>query len=175
LLLSSAQLDRLCPYLFRELRSRWSREKYDYEFHQHDIGHDHEQRGQDYRARGRAAYAGSASFCPHSLKTRNQPNDQTKHSGLKRGWQEIVETGALKTAIDKLVERERLNQGLRNPAHYQAAKVASEGQQRQHEDASQDAGRRQQPIRVYRGCLDGIDLLGHFHRRQLRTNASAYS
>ena len=29
-------------------------------------------------------------------------------------------------------------------------------------------------IRVYRRCLDGIDLLGHFHRRQLRANASAH-
>src|ERR1019366_3851297 len=84
----------------------------------------------------------SVKFDPHSLKTRDQPNDQAKHSGLERGWQQIVEIGALETAIDELVERERLSQCLRNPAHYQAAKVGSERQQRQHQNASQDAGRR---------------------------------
>jgi hypothetical protein len=83
---------------------RYSREKYENEFHQHDIREDHEQRGQDYRARGRPAHARGASLGTHSLKTRNQPNDQAKHGGLKRGWQEIVETGTLKTATDELVE-----------------------------------------------------------------------
>ena len=29
------------------------------------------------------------------------------------------------------------------------------------------------PKRVYRGCFDRIDLLGNFHRRQFRSNASA--
>ncbi len=67
------------------------REKYDDEFHQHDIGQDHEQRGQDHRTCRRPAHARSASLCAHSLKTSNQPDDQAKHCGLKRGWQEIVE------------------------------------------------------------------------------------
>jgi hypothetical protein len=38
-----------------------SREKYDDEFHQHNISQDHEQRGQDYRARGRAAQSSTAT------------------------------------------------------------------------------------------------------------------
>src|ERR1022692_1181913 len=94
-----------------------SREKYEIEFHQHDIGQDYEQRRQDYRACGCAAHARGASLGPDSLKTRDQPNDQAKHHGLKRGGQEIVEVGAVKTSIDELVERDRLNQGLRNPTH----------------------------------------------------------
>ena len=70
------------------------------------------------------------------------------------------------------MERKRLRQCLRHPAHYQAAKIGGKGQQGQHQDASQDARCRQQPVRIDRGCLDGIDLLGHFHRRQLRANTS---
>jgi hypothetical protein len=82
----------------------WSREKYENKFHQHDIRKDYEQRRQDYRARGCTAYASSAAPCPHSLKTRDQPDDQAEHSGLKRGWQEIVEIGAVEALIDELME-----------------------------------------------------------------------
>ena len=120
-------------------------------------------RRQDHRTRGRSAHAGSAALGSHSLKTRDEPDDQAKHCGLKCWWQKIVEAGVVKTSADELVQRERLNQGLRNPAHEQARKIGSQGQQRQHQNASQDAGRGQQPIRVYRRRLDGVDLLGHFH------------
>src|SRR5208283_2581218 len=115
-------------------------EKYENEFYQHDIGQDHKQRGQNDRTCGCTAHAGSASPCTHSLETRDQPDDQAKHHGLKGGWQEVVEIGALETGTDELMERERFNQGLRNPAHQQAACIGSESQKRQHEDASQDAG-----------------------------------
>jgi hypothetical protein len=92
--IASSRFDRLCPYLFAQCESlnQWSWEKYENEFHQHDIGQDHEQRGQHHRTGGRTAHALGASPCPHSLKTRDQPNDQAEHSGLKRGRQEIVES-----------------------------------------------------------------------------------
>jgi len=49
---------------------------------------------------------------------------------LKCGRQEIVEIGALKPCGDELMERERLHECLRNPAHEQAGCVGSEGQKR---------------------------------------------
>src|ERR1017187_8147420 len=82
---------------------RWSWEKQDNDLYQHHIGEDHEQRRQDHRTRGRATHAHGTPLCPHSLETRNQPNDQSKHSGLKRRWQEIVKIGAAKTGIDELM------------------------------------------------------------------------
>jgi hypothetical protein len=52
------------------------------DFYQHHICQNHEQRRQHHRTRGRTAHARSASLGPHSLKTRDQPNDQAEHSSL---------------------------------------------------------------------------------------------
>ncbi len=92
------------------------REKDDDEFHEHHISQDHEQRGQDHRTGGRTAHALGASPGAHPLKAGDQPDDQSKDSGLKRGWQEIIETCAVKAADDELVERERLNQWSAQPS-----------------------------------------------------------
>jgi hypothetical protein len=78
--------------------------KYDDQFHQHYIGHDHEQRGQDNGTCSGSTDARSASLSPHSLKARDQPDDQTEYSGLERRWQEIVETGPFEAVIDELME-----------------------------------------------------------------------
>src|SRR5208282_1610874 len=97
----------------------FSREKYENKFHQHDIGEDHEQRGQDHRTSGCTAHARGTSLRTHSLKTGDHPDDQTKRHGLKCGWQEIVEIGAVEALIDELMERKRLSQSLGHPAHQQ--------------------------------------------------------
>ena len=73
------------------------------------------------------------------------------------------------------MERKRLYQSLRKPTRQQSARVRGKGQQRQHQDASQDSCRRQEPERIDCGCFDGVDLFGHFHRRQLGANAGAYA
>jgi len=104
-----------------EPSNRASREKNDNDFHEHDIGQDHEQRGQHYRTGGRTAYTLGASPRSHSLKTSDQPNDHAEHSGLERGWQEIVETGACKAVVDELAQGDWLNQRQRNPSQYQTA------------------------------------------------------
>jgi hypothetical protein len=89
-------------FISRAIESR-SWEKYEDDFHQYHVRQDYEQRGQNYRARSRPAHTCCASLCPHSLKTRDRANDQSKHGGLKRRWQEIVKIGAVETGIDELV------------------------------------------------------------------------
>ena len=146
--LLASQFDRLFPYLVRvPCLTQCSREKYEDEFHQHHIGQDHEQRRQDHRTRGRTAHARGASLCPHSLKTRDQPNDQAKHRGLKRGRQEIVEIGAVKTALMNWWNEIGSTRACATQPISRPQKSAARVSKRQHQDASQDAGRRQQPDR----------------------------
>jgi len=65
---------------------------------------------------------------------------------------------------------------LRNPAHTKAATVGAGGEQRQHQDASQDAGRRQQPVGVHRRCLDGKSICSvTFIDANSRANARAHT
>ena len=51
----------------------------------------------------------------HAIRPIINPNTMV----LNISWKKIAEIGALKSAINKLVEGERLNRSLRHPAHDQ--------------------------------------------------------
>ena len=73
------------------------------------------------------------------------------------------------------MDGERFNQRLFKPASEQGTCVSGKGKQRQHQNACQYSCPCQKPVRVDRGGLDGVDLLGHFHRCQLRAHARAHA
>jgi len=59
-------------------------------------------------------------------------------------------------------------------AHQQSAAVGDDGEQGKHQDAGQNARRRQKPVRVDRGCLDASNLLGSLSSTQFGANACAH-
>ena len=69
----------------------------------------------------------------------------------------------------------RVAQGYRDPPCSYAAEISHQRQERKDHDARQNAGEGQQFVGIYGGGLNGIDLLGYFHRAQLSSDASSHS
>jgi hypothetical protein len=62
----------------------------EYEFHQHNVGQDHEERSQNHRLRSGAPHSFRFASCPHSLKASDKPDNQAIYSGLERWWKNAL-------------------------------------------------------------------------------------
>src|SRR5580658_5476855 len=95
------------------------RENDENKFHHDNIGQNEEEGRQHNRVRGRATDSRSPTARTHSLKARDEPDDQAVDGGLECLGQESTESSAIKTARNELMKRERFNQSLRKPAREQ--------------------------------------------------------
>ena len=65
--------------------------------------------------------------------------------------------------------------GVGDPTGDDAAKIGGEGEQRQHEDAGDDAREGQQLVNVHAGSFDRVNLFGDFHGAEFGTDTCAYA
>src|SRR5580698_7181289 len=100
------------------------------QFHQDDIGEDDEKRRQDYGGGGGAANSRGAASRSHARVTGNDTDDESEDSGLEGSWQKVVKRATSESAVDELMQRDRVDQSLGEPAHHEAAEVRGNREQR---------------------------------------------
>jgi len=170
-------IDWIVPLLERSSASGfkrvWLRKDHEDELHEHNIGQDDEQRRKHDGTGCSASNAFSAAARAHSLKACDEADDEAEDSRFECGRKEIVERSAAKACFNEMTQGHGLAQALGQPSHKDAACVGGKGEEREHDDAGENARGGQEQVRVDRRGFDGVNLLRDFHGGQLRANACA--